>query len=354
MGKNYLGENLIFIISQPRSGSTLLQRVLSGHPDIQTSAETWLLLHPVYAFKNTGIETEFGSKYAAKGVTDFLTNYSDGMEVYDNAIRQWASVIYNNALKQNNKKYFLDKTPRYFFIIPELYRLFPKAKFIFLLRNPMAVLSSLLSTIVKSDWPVLSFFRPDLLLAPQLILNGIDFLKDDAIVVRYEEFVNDPEQNISLLCKYLGISYYKEMLDYSHTPTPIGSLNDPVGIHKHTAPSKDSLDKWMQLLTTPQTKHFAISYVHALGKDIIEKFGYSDELAGVIEDSKQSLHLRHNMFPWKTAIRPKTEWTFIEQYYAYKYFAVMKNGFIRGSLHSTKKYIKQAVNDLWHQLHMSR
>ena len=48
MADEYLGENLIFIISQPRSGSTLLQRMLSGNKDIKASAETWLMLHPLY------------------------------------------------------------------------------------------------------------------------------------------------------------------------------------------------------------------------------------------------------------------------------------------------------------------
>ena len=354
MDRNYLGENLIFVISQPRSGSTLLQRLLAGHPDVQTSAETWLLLHPVYAFKDSGIETEFDSKFAAQGVTELLKNYSDGMHVYDDAIRQWANVIYSNVLKKNNKVYFLDKTPRYFFIIPELYRLFPKAKFIFLLRNPLAVLSSLLTTHVKDKWPVLSFFRPDLLQAPQLILNGIDLLMDDAIVIHYEEFVSNPEKNMSSLCESLGISYYKEMLDYSNTPTPIGGLNDPVGIHKHTAPSKDSLDKWKRLFASPQTSHFALSYVHMLGRDILEKYGYSDELGDVIEQSEKSLLPERNIFPWKTAIRPKTEWTFMEQYYVYKYFSVIKKGFVRGTLHSIKKYIKLAVHSLWHQLRMNR
>ena len=44
MSDSYLGDNLIFIISQPRSGSTLLQRMLSGHADIKSAAETWLML----------------------------------------------------------------------------------------------------------------------------------------------------------------------------------------------------------------------------------------------------------------------------------------------------------------------
>lgn len=354
MGEHYLGENLIFIISQPRSGSTLLQRVLSGHPDIQTSAETWLLLHPIYSFKKSGIETEYDSKFAAQGVTEFMENYSDGMQIYDHAIREWANVIYGNVLKKNNKQYFLDKTPRYFFIIPEMYRLFPKAKFIFLLRNPLAVLSSLLSTYVKNDWPVLSFFRPDLLRAPQLILDGIELLKNDAIVIRYEDFVSDPEKNIAVLCQRLGISYHREMLDYSHTPPPKGDLNDPVGIHQHTSPSKDSLDKWKQLFNTPQTKHFTESYIQALGNETLDKLGYSNELSDITKNSKNAASSVHGLFPWQTAIRPKTEWTLREQYFVDKYFSVIKKGFIRGTLHSTKKYLKQALKTIWHQCRMSK
>ena len=75
MAEKYLGEDLIFIISQPRSGSTLLQRILAGHPEIQTSAETWLLLHPTYAFRTSGIDTDYDSRFAAQGVEEFLTNY---------------------------------------------------------------------------------------------------------------------------------------------------------------------------------------------------------------------------------------------------------------------------------------
>jgi len=34
-----MGENLVFLVSLPRSGSTLLQRILSNHPDVHTVAE---------------------------------------------------------------------------------------------------------------------------------------------------------------------------------------------------------------------------------------------------------------------------------------------------------------------------
>lgn len=40
------GENLIFLISQPRAGSTMLQKVLGSHPEIHTVSEPWVALPP--------------------------------------------------------------------------------------------------------------------------------------------------------------------------------------------------------------------------------------------------------------------------------------------------------------------
>ena len=122
---SYRGQNLVFIISQPKAGSTLLQRILAGHPDIQTSAETWLMLHPVYGLRKRGIQTNYNASWAATGVTEFLDNYADGRETYVNGIRSFAETIYGRVLEKHGKKIFLDKTPRYTMIIDELYELFP-------------------------------------------------------------------------------------------------------------------------------------------------------------------------------------------------------------------------------------
>jgi len=351
MDSNYLGNNLIFIISQPRSGSTLLQRILAGHPEIQTSAETWLLLHPTYALRGSGIETEYDAHFAMQAVEEFIENYSDGMGVYDNAIREWANTIYGNVLRRNKKPYFLDKTPRYFFIIPDLYRLFPKAKFIFLLRNPLAVLSSILSTYVKKDWPVISVFRHDLLNAPRLILDGIKVIGDDAIIIRYEDLVAAPKNYISKLCQRLDITYREEMIDYSHTPAPIGKLNDPVGIHQHTRPSVQSLDKWKDLSSNPQSFHFAQSYIHALGVDTINNLGYSfTELSKFFDATGHISPKRGKVFPWSMAIRARNEWTFREQFLSDKYFSTQQKGPIRGSLAAIKMAIKRGVAHIKFQL----
>ncbi|RKT47474.1 sulfotransferase family protein [Thiocapsa rosea] len=320
----FRGQGLIFIISQPRSGSTLLQRVLAGHPDIQTSAETWLLLHPLYALKADGITTEFNHRWARCGVEEFLENYTDGAEIYIKGLREMARIVYSNAMARSNKIVFLDKTPRYFFIIPELWRVFPEAKFIFLIRNPLAVLASELQTYVRGNWGIIERFEPDLRRAPGLIIDGLKLLGEDAIRVTYEEFVRDPETQLRSLCDRLGIEFYPTMLDYSLTPAPIGRMNDPIGIHRHSSPNSDGIDKWKWMLHDPQANHFAQSYLNDLGSDTLNALGYSYPLIAATDEVSHSGPSALSVFPWSLAIKPKSTWSTRDHLRAELYFLLQE------------------------------
>lgn len=341
MSATYLGENLIFVISQPRSGSTLLQRILFGHPEVQTSAETWLMLHPVYGLRKTGITAEYGALFACEGVEEFLDNYTHGREVYLDAIREWARTIYQDAIQKHEKRYFLDKTPRYFFIIPELFKLFPRAKFIFLLRNPMAVLASELSTYVKGNWPVLGVFNTDLISAPGWILDGIELLGDNGYVVHYERFVADPGNAIQALCDYLELDFHEHMLDYSNTPRPVGRYNDPTGIDQHTKASTGSVDKWKAMVNDDQSLHFAQRYLASLGEDTIRKLGYD------YQELFDTLHSRtvstNGLYPWSIAIQPESCWTFRQHFASDLYFNRRAKGWIKGTLSTIKTHLKNVL-----------
>ena len=351
MSDQFLGQGLIFIISQPRSGSTLLQRVLAGHPTVQTSAETWLMLHPLYALKESGIKSEFNHRWARRGVQDFLTHYTDGDEVYIRALRNWAGEIYGNALHRSGKVHFIDKTPRYFFIVPELARVLPEAKFVFLLRNPLAVLASELKTYVKDKWEILSRFEPDLRQAPDLLLAGMSELDDAAIPVRYESFVINPESELRSLCDRLGLSFLPAMLDYAKTPAPTGRMNDPVGIHKHQAPSQSSVEKWRWMLDDPQACHFAEAYLRDLGPDTLNAFGYPYEsLIQEFSQRNRSMRGGSRIFPWRTAIRDRSEWSYWERVQAERYYSWRMFGSVRGEIRGLRRALRMAKNSLRDQL----
>jgi len=333
-----LGHQLIFVISQPRSGSTLLQRVLGGHPEIQTSAETWLMLHAVSGRKTEGIEANYNVPWAVEAVDEFIANYTDGDEVYDNAVRAWASQIYDNALAKNGKTRFLDKTPRYFMIVPELARLFPQAKFILLFRNPMSVLASELTTYVKTDWNTLSLFAPDLMEAPQQLLDAEQLLGERAHRVQYEEFVSAPEKITAQLCDYLELDYSDGMVDYSSTPAPKGKMNDPVGIHQHSRPSAASLDKWKKLAEDPQNAHLAQSYAMALGDSTLAGMGY--DLTDILTHLGETVERGSSVYPWELAITPRKDWTLGQQFRDLRYLA--DRGPLRGQF-TTLRRIARAL-----------
>ncbi|MCK5361164.1 MAG: sulfotransferase, partial [Gammaproteobacteria bacterium] len=108
------GSNLIFILSLPRSGSTLLQHLLGGNPDVLTLPEPWIMLHPLYALKRGGISTEYEAWQARHALDGFLKNSESGEDIYIDAIRSMASVLYSGALQHSGKTLFIDKTPRYY------------------------------------------------------------------------------------------------------------------------------------------------------------------------------------------------------------------------------------------------
>lgn len=333
---SYLGENLIFIISQPKAGSTLLQRILAGHPDIQTSAETWLMLHPVYGLRKRGMQADYNASWAATGVTEFLDNYADGRKTYVDGIRSFAEVIYGRVLEKHGKKLFLDKTPRYTMIIDDLYELFPAAKYVLLIRNPLAILKSELHTYVGDDWNVLSRFAPDLIDAPHRLVGARQLLGESAFELRYEDLVSEPEDIVNELCKFLAIEYDPGMLDYSDTPAPVGRMNDPVGIHRHTAPSPTSLEKWKEMGGDAQLREFALGYLDALGGPVIADLGYDPaELREEIEKSQFDESSRF-LYPWELAIKPQERWKMKDHFVSAYLLGARSRGRLHGILAALK------------------
>jgi len=81
-----------------------------------------------------------------------LNLHPEGEDAYFQAVRQMTLNLYGGVLQNSGKRYFLDKTPRYYYILPELYRTFPEAKYILLLRNPLAILCSIFNTFVQGYW----------------------------------------------------------------------------------------------------------------------------------------------------------------------------------------------------------
>jgi glycosyltransferase involved in cell wall biosynthesis/Flp pilus assembly protein TadD len=268
------GERLLFAISQPRAGSTLLQRILAAHPAIYATAEPWLMLHPLYALRERGHTADYNAEWARTALRDFCSNLEGGEEAYRDAVRTMGVTLYNKALEPSGREWFLDKTPRYYLITAELRRTFPKASFVFPLRNPLAVLASILASWIKDDWERLELYQDDLLKAPALLSETLREFGSMAFQVRYEELVETPERVMRELCGRLEVPFDPGMLEYGNHPKPRGRMGDDIGIHQHSRPVRDSKDKWIQELAAPRERLAAECYLACLDESVLARLGY--------------------------------------------------------------------------------
>ncbi|MBB2496852.1 sulfotransferase [Aquipseudomonas ullengensis] len=274
MNKPMQDKQLIFMISLPRSGSTLLQKILGGHDDIYTSSEPWLMLHPLYALKDEGIQARYGARLAAQGLQDFISDLpGKGEDFYYAQLRDCYLSLYAPYLQGSGKSRFLDKTPRYYEVFDELQKTFPQAKFIILYRNPLAVLASILNTWVKDDLGKLKEYRGDL-------YQGIEFLQRDFSaynnihIVRYEELLLAPESTTASLFAFLQLPNQPECIDYGKRPAERWRYGDPRTVYAKSRPDTQHAEAWQQKLGIAEYRKLLSDYLQILGKTGFERMGY--------------------------------------------------------------------------------
>ncbi len=300
------GGQLLLLISQPRSGSTLLQHILASHSDVHTLPEPWLMLHPLYALRDSGLQAEYGQRYARLAFREFLGHLPDGEQAYIDAVRTMALGLYQQALEPSGKNFYLDKTPRYYFIIPELRRVFPEAKIVLLVRNPLAVLSSIVDVNLGGDARRLAQEdrRHDILTAPGLMREAMQDLEGPMAVVRYEQLVAEPERTVRDMCEQIDLPFEPTMLQYGDKVKFEGTTwVDPKSIYRHDRPVADYADAWRKRINTAQMCHVATSYLQALGRDTIEGLGYDyDEMASQLRSMDRGARVL--VVPWRIIIEP--------------------------------------------------
>jgi hypothetical protein len=276
------GKDLIFLISQPRAGSTLLQRILGGHAEIHTVSEPWIALHPLFALRAQGASADYSHTLAREATLGYISRLPGGEETYIQSVRLMLNHLYDAALSSSGKTIFLDKTPRYYFIIPELRRVFPDARFIFLLRNPLAVLCSILEAWVKKPYFSQRYaFRNDLvhdlLTAPELLTAAIEVPGPNDFVVHYEHLVQSPGPTIARLCEQFQLDFDPRMIEYGHPRRnperwPYG---DQGTVYAEKRPVTLRAERWQQVLRTSAAwNELARVYLGALGAGRVEQLGY--------------------------------------------------------------------------------
>lgn len=272
----------LFIFSLPRSGSTLLQRILATSSEIATASESWLLLPLLYSLKKEGRYAEYNHHVQSNALEDFCSELPQGKGDYLEEVGLMARALYGKASKKCSS-YFLDKTPRYHLIASDILDALPDCKSIFLWRNPLAVVASIIETFGKGKWVVYAY-EIDLYRGLDNLINAYKTAGDTAFVVRYEDLITDPEQICKQISDYLDISYESRMIEGFSQTMLRGRYGDPSGTKFYMSLSSEPLERWKRVLATPLRKAWCRKYLEWIGEERLSIMGYDwDELNSELE-----------------------------------------------------------------------
>jgi len=272
----------IFILSLPRTGSTLTQRVLAAHKDIiATVAEPHILLYYLSLWKEKGTYSTHSHLWNAMACQDFCESLPDGVDDYFAELRAFTLRLYARAAK-GDAKYFVDKTGRHDQIPQEIINLFPHGKFIFLWRNPLSVVSSILKTWGGGRWN-LWHWEIDLFEGLDQLIAAYEKHKTRACAVRYEDLVSGSEEEWQRVFAYLELPFDAKVLSRFVDVQLEGRIRDPT-MGQYQALSQAPLEKWKLVLANPIRKAWCRGYLRWIGKERLAVMGYDlDELLAELD-----------------------------------------------------------------------
>ena len=269
----------VFILSQPRAGSTLVQRVLGTFDGVSTLSEPWFLAPLLSILRKRGIQADYPHVLAYLALEDFAAALPGGMDQVREELSATALRLYE-AASPPGTRIFVDKTPAYHVIASVLQEVFPDGRFVYLWRNPLSVAASVLET-----WGGAGFaphrVRSDLFLAIDNLVAAYDPTDERTIGVRYEDLVTGDDVKWRDLAAHLDLAWEPEALLSFSGLSLNGRMGDPTGVTRYRQLSDEPLAKWRRTFANPVRKEWARRYLGWIGAERLAVMGYDlDMLLG--------------------------------------------------------------------------
>jgi hypothetical protein len=223
----------VFLVGCPRSGTTLLHRLVDANPELAIVHETlWI---PKFYERRIGL-THDGEVTPELGVRLLEHRRFDQLGIdaaeLDRLLETFAgrpytefvSSLFDRFAAQHGKRLAGDKSPGYVRSIPVLHRLWPDARFVHLIRDGRDVCLSAISW-KKADrvfrdhatWPNEPITTAALWWERSVRLGreAATALPQGLYVeVRYEDVVADPEAECRRVCEFLELDFDDAMLNF--------------------------------------------------------------------------------------------------------------------------------------------
>ena len=277
------GNPYLFVVGCPRSGTTLLQRMLNAHARIAITPEThWI---PRIYRKRTGLTVDgFVTpemishllelpKFTRLGIgTDLLLKITGNGQLV--SYSSFVTSVFDLYGMAQGKALVGDKTPGYVKSIGILHALWRNAKFVHIIRDGRDVCLSVakwrktaykqpgtFSTWAEDSVTTTAFWWEAMV---RLGRNAGQSLGPEAYCeIRYESLVESPAKECAALCAFLGVPFDDAMLRFHEGRTK----SDPNLDAKHAwLPVMRGLRDWRTQMPTASVERFEAAAGALLGE----------------------------------------------------------------------------------------
>jgi hypothetical protein len=239
-------EKVFFVVGPPRSGSTLLARMIGSHTQIYSRPEPHMLTPLAHlGYYDKVDKAPYDAILAAESMRQFVADLPRGEQDYIDACRAYSDTLYLRMLSnQPEARFFLDKTPAYALVLDFIARIYPQARYVVLTRHPLAVFSSYAESFFDSDYEAAYAYNPIL---ERYVPAIAKFLRAGSVPIHhvvYERMVADPEAALERVFAFLDVANEPEAVNYGEHEHVERGLGDPIGVAKHSRPTTASINKW--------------------------------------------------------------------------------------------------------------
>ena len=222
----------IFIVGMPRSGTSLLEQILSTHSKIYGAGEL---------------------NYLQKIIDKSGLEKPNNIQDYFNKIRKY---YFDQISKISNSEFIIDKLPSNFRWIGFIIKAFPEAKIIHINRNPMAVCWSNYKNFFIDNGLDFNLNQRNVAEYYSMYLDLMDFwikkYKKNILDIHYEFFVKDFGANTKKILDHLNLQWEDQLLQYQKTNRPVTTASHQQVREKIIMNTSDEWKKYKNYLEPMQ------------------------------------------------------------------------------------------------------
>ena len=207
-----LGQNRIFICGMPRSGTTLVEQIISSHTAVNAGDELFALPDACQKHINNTVPFPLWAKSLGE--------------------QTWLQIgeTYEQLTEELSEgKSLTDKMPLNYKAIGIIHLALPKAKVVYCKRNPMDILFGCYKQYFGQGNAFtyqLDELAQMLVAHHKLMLHWQKVLGDKLFVFNYEALIEDQEKVTQELLQYLGLPWQSECLNFHNNPRLVHTLSN--------------------------------------------------------------------------------------------------------------------------------